>query len=156
VGRLAEIKMKMIEDIRNIFSILHDGIISAWSGDKELLVLTIYCEYLAEQMDSSFNKFYIELSGINKITLSPWTNSPGVPAIPVINLPDIFQAQLEILSADITNDLVIITCKQHDTRFDYSGANLAISCNVIKIFDQGHNELTIEELARAANAYWKE
>ena len=49
--------MTATEDIRDIFSILHDGTISACTGDKDLLTLTVDCEYLAELIDKSFDKF---------------------------------------------------------------------------------------------------
>ena len=63
--------MRATEDIRDIFSIFHDGEISAWTGNKDLLTLTVDCEYLAERIDKSFDKFYVELSFIDKIELDP-------------------------------------------------------------------------------------
>jgi hypothetical protein len=46
--------MTTVEDIRDVFSIFHDGGISAWSGNKDTLTLTIDCEYLAERINKSF------------------------------------------------------------------------------------------------------
>ena len=63
--------MTVTEDIRDIFSILHDGTISAWTGDKNLLTLTVDCEYLAERIDKSFDKFYVELINVDKLELAP-------------------------------------------------------------------------------------
>jgi hypothetical protein len=128
--------MAATEDIRDIFSILHDGTISAWTGNKSLMTLTVDCRYLAERIDKSFDKFYVELSNIDKIELDPWTNPVALSAVIKNDFADIFKAELEILSADIRDCAVVVTCNQHDTELDYSGGNLTISCQAIKIFDQ--------------------
>jgi len=148
--------MTAIEDIRDIFSIFHDGVISAWAGNKELLTLTVDCEYLAERIDKSFDKFYVELSFIDKIELDPCTNPFDIPTVIKINLDDIFRAELEILSADIKDNVVVVTCNQYNTNFDYCGGNLKINCRSIKVFDQSKNELTIEQLDKICNEYWDE
>lgn len=148
--------MAAIEDIRDIFSILHDGTISAWTGDNDLLTLTVGCEYLAERIDKSFDKFYIELFKINKIELVPWTNPADLPAVIKTDFVDIFKTELEILSADIKDDVVVVTCNQHNTDFDYCGGNLTISCQTIKIFDQNKNGLTIDQFGKICKDYWNE
>lgn len=146
--------MTVIEDIKNIFSILHDGTISAWNGDKELLILTVDCKYLAEKIDKSFHKFYIELFKVDKMQLETWSNLIDIPTIIKTDLTDIFKAKLEILSADIKDEKVVIACNQHDTSFDYCGGNLRISCQTIKVFDQNRNELTIDQFDKICNDYW--
>jgi hypothetical protein len=148
--------MTVNEDIRDIFSILHDGTISAWTGDKNLLTLTVDCEYLAERIDKSFDKFYLELKEIDKIELDPWTNPVELPTVIKTDLADIFKAELEIMSAEIKDDFVLVTCLQFDTDYDYSGGNLSISCKTIKVFDQRKNELTIEQFDKLCNDYWEE
>jgi len=148
--------MTATEDIRDIFSILHDGTISACTGDKDLLTLTVDCEYLAERIDKSFDKFYVDLIKVNKLELNPWTNPIDLPTITKTDYSDIFKAELEILSADIKDDVVVITCNQHDTRFDYCGGNLTLSCQAIKVFDQNKNELTIDQFGEICKNYWDE
>jgi hypothetical protein len=148
--------MTVTEDIRDIFSIFHDGVISAWTGNKDLLTLTVDCEYLAERIDKSFDKFYVELSFIDKIELDPWPNPFDIPTVIKTDLHDIFKAELEILSAEIKDNVVVVTCNQHNTDFDYCGGNLTISCRSIKVFDQSKNELTIEQLDKICNEYWDE
>lgn len=148
--------MKVTEDIRAIFSILHDGTISAWTGDQNVLTLTVECEYLAECIDKSFNTFYVELIHVDVIELDPWTN-PNDPPIPVMtDYADIFKADLGILSADVKDDAVVVTCHQHDSDFGYSGGNLTISCQAIKILDQHKNELTLDQLIEICKNYWDE
>lgn len=148
--------MTATEDIRDIFSILHDGAISAWTGDKNLLTLTVECQYLAERIDKSFDKFYVELLSVDKLELDPWANPVDLPVIIKTDLSDIFKAELEILSAEIKDDTVIVTCNQNDTDFDYCGGNLTIGCQTIKVFDQNKNELTIEQFGEICKNYWDE
>ena len=148
--------MTTTEEIRDIFSILHDGVISAWNGDKDLLTLTVDCEYLAERIDKSFDKFYVELLEIDKIELDPWSTPSDLQTAIKVNIPDIFKAELEILSTEIKNKEVVITCNQHDREFDYIGGNLTISCQNIKIFDQNKTELTINHFHKICKDYWDE
>ena len=126
------------------------------TGNKDLLILTVECEYLAERIDKSFDNFYVELSIIDKIELDPWSNPFYIPAIIKTELRDIFKAKLEILSADIKDTVVVVSCNQHNTDFDYCGGNLTISCQSIKVFDQSKNELTIEQFDKICNEYWDE
>ncbi|WP_291116977.1 hypothetical protein [Flavobacterium sp. UBA6135] len=144
------------QDIRDIFSILHDGRITAWSGDKYSLTLTVDCEYLAERIDKSFDKFFVELTELDELFLLTWPNPFDLPVQTLSELNDIFKAELEILSADIKDGKVIIACNQHDTDFDYCGGNLIISCKTIKVFDQNRSELTIEEFDTICKSYWND
>ena len=143
-----------LEDVRDIFSILHDGRTSTWTGDKNFLTLKINCEYLAERMDKSFKSFFVECRQIDKLELHPWMNPIGLPQILLIEIEDIFKAELEILSAEIENDFVKITCSQHNLDFDYCGGTLLLNCKQIKIFDQARRQLTIEEFDKICNDYW--
>ncbi len=148
--------MTATNNIRDIFSILHDGKISAWTGDKDLLTLTVDCQYLAERIDKSFDKFFVELTHVDKLFLSTWPNPFHLPVQTLIELTDIFKAEFEILSADIKDEKVIIACNQHDTKFDYCGGNLTISSKTIKVFDQNKRELTIDEFDIICKNYWEE
>lgn len=145
---------KILDDISTIFSILHDGGISAWTGDKDLLTLEIDCEYLAERIDKSYNNFYIKFGQIEKIELHPWMNSIELSQTVLTDIEDIFKGDLEILSADIENGFVNVYCNQHDTDFDYRGGSLLLNCKTINIFDQGKRQLTIDELTEVCKGYW--
>lgn len=148
--------MSATEDIIDTFSILHDGTISAWTGNKDLLTLTVDCEYLAERIDKSFDKFFVELIQLEELLLLTWPNPFDSPVKTLTEPSDIFKAELEILSADIKDEKVVITCNQHDTEFDYCGGILTISCASIKVYDQLKNELTIDQLDQICSEYWDE
>ena len=148
--------MSATEDIRDIFSILHDGIICSWTGSKDLLTLKIDCHYLAEYIDKSFDSFYVDLIQVDKLYLTTWPNPFDLPVLTLTDLNDIFKAGLEILSADIAEDKVVVTCNQHDTNFDYCGGNLIVNCQTIKIYDQNKKEFTIDKLDEICKKYWNE
>lgn len=148
--------MNATENIRDIFSILHDGTISAWTGDRNFLTLTIDCMYLAEQIDKSFDTFYVELYNIDKLELIPWTIPVDLPPVTKTEFADIFKAELEIRSADIKDNAVVVSCNQHDTSFDFCGGTLTIHCQAIKVYDQDKNELTIDQFGEISRNYWDE
>lgn len=144
------------ENIREIFSILHDGTITRWKGNKDKLTLAIDCLYLAERIDNSFDKFYVQLFNIDKLELDPWTNSIEIEKVIKTDFEEIFKAELDILSAVINDDAVIVSCQQYNRDFDYSGGNLKINCEKIKVFDQNKNELTIKQFGEICKSYWDE
>jgi hypothetical protein len=146
----------ILDAIRDIFSILHDGTTSTWTGDKNLLTLKIDCEWLAERIHKSYDSFYLECGQIEEIELHPWMNPIKLPQKLLTDIDDIFKASLEILSADIENNHVRISCNQHNTDFDYCGGTLLLNCKTIKIFDEVKRELTIDELTEICKAYWKD
>ncbi len=148
--------MSTIQDIRDVFSTLHDGTISAWAGDKEVLILTIDCEYLAERIDKSFSTFYVELYTVDKVEFDPWMTSVDLPAIVKTGFNTIFEEELEILSAEIKDYAVVVYCDQHNTDLDYCGGTLTIRCQRIKVFDQNRRELTVDQLCKTGSSYWSE
>ena len=83
-------------------------------------------------------------------------NPINQPQILFTSIVDIFQATLEILSAEIENEFVKITCNQHNLDFDYCGGTLLVKCENVKVFDEKNNKLTIDELDKVCNEYWNE
>ena len=146
----------ILDDIKEIFSILHDGRTSTWTGDKNLLTLKVDSQWLAERIDKSYESFYIECTQVGKIEFHPWMNPNTLPQTLLTDIDDIFKASLEILSADIENDFIKITCNQHNTDFDYCGGTLLLNCKTIKIFDQEKRQLTIDKFGEINKAYWKD
>jgi len=73
----------------------------------------------------------------------------------ILNNPvDIFKVELEILYADIKDNLVEISCNQHDINFDYCGGNLRLSCENIEVFDHSFNKMSIDALDKIRREYW--
>jgi hypothetical protein len=142
------------QNIIDIFSVLHDGTIESWTGDKEKLLLKVGCLYLAELIDKDFEYFYVEINEIKKIELFAWMNPIDQKQKIFTELEDIFKTELEILSADKNEDDVLIVCNQHDTTFEFCGGNLTLNCESIRVFDERQNNLTIEEFDKICKQYW--
>jgi hypothetical protein len=146
--------MNGVEQMAEVFTILHDGTIEDWEGDKALLTLKISCVYLAERINPSFANFYIDLYDINKIELEPWLDEFANTPIIITDLKAIFNAKLEIMQGDMQNDAVLITCYQHDKSFNYTGGNLYVGCAEAKIYDHNKSELSINSLGDICKGYW--
>ena len=147
--------MSTHHNLADTFSIFHDGTITDWSGDRHHLRLTIECEYLAELIDPTFDTFFVELFEIDFLEFEPWPNPADLPVVLKTDLHAIFLAELEILHAnEKENGCVEIVCNQHDSRYDYCGGRLLISCLSVSVTDQLNNPLTIDELDIICNRYW--
>jgi len=146
--------MTCAEAINDIFNILHDGAIESWKGDKNQLTLTIGCTYLAETINPAFDNFYLELNNIEKIEFQTWNKNIQSPGVLKTKLTDIFESDLEILSAEIKNNAVLVSCSVDDSSLNYVGGTLSICCGTYKIFDQDKNELGLEQLGKICIAYW--
>jgi hypothetical protein len=148
--------MTNLEKIRDFFLILHDGTIESWVGDNNKLTLKIGCQYLSERIEPSFDFFFIDLFDINKLALIPWMNPIDLEQEYFTKPKDIFQAKLDILSADVDEDFVKVACNQSDPSFSYCGGTLQLSCKDIKVFDEKKRELTIDFLGNICKEYWDE
>lgn len=118
--------MAVLQDVSDIFSIFHDGTIYAWTGDTQLLTLIIDCQFLAECIDKSYTKFYVELTQVDELSLSTWPNPFDLPVQIFTDPSLVFKAELEILSADIMEEKVVVACSQHNLAFEYCGGNLQL------------------------------
>jgi hypothetical protein len=147
-------KENALEDIKDIFATLHDGVIYEWAGDREKLTLKVGCQYLAELIDPAFDDFVLELEGVNQLVLAPWMDIEKQEQEYITDWLILFKHELEILYAEIDNALVKISCRLGSLDFDYSGGTLYVSCNAIKIFDQNKNELTVDHIDQVSNKYW--
>ena len=147
--------MSTIQELCDVFSILHDGIITSYTEIDKRLTLKIECSYLAEGINKNFDSFYLALDTVKHLSFKTWPNPPHEPVLQFTLVEDVFQAPLEILSADIQNDLVFISCNQHDLKFNYCGGQLLISCEGLRVYDNDCNGLSIDTLDSIANEYWR-
>lgn len=141
-------------DIRDIFSIFHDGGIVDCRGDLQKLTLTIQCNHLAELINPDFENFYLDLIELNKLDFYPWMNPIELEKIDFDSYKDYLKVDLEILSAKIKDDLIIVTCNQHDTDLDFCGGNLMISAKDFNLYDHKLTPMTIDQLDLISRNYW--
>jgi hypothetical protein len=147
--------MAILDDIRDIFGILHDGEIIAWEGDHSRLILTIECKYLARQLDDSFDCFIVELNDVHDLQFKTWTDPVFFPSTILTNPADVFRGSLIILSANVHHGEVILECNQGDHMLHYNGGNMTIVAGGIKLFDQIGQPMSIDALDAISRDYWK-
>ncbi|AFM03380.1 hypothetical protein Fleli_0926 [Bernardetia litoralis DSM 6794] len=145
------------QDMADIFSVLHDGMIEDHKIEDDNLILKIYCQYLAKNINSSYEYFWIELQNINSISLMPWLKDTKEEVF-WKDIELIFQKGLEILNTKITSeDTIQVICDCYD-RFNedaiYVGGILEFDCNSIRIFDEAKNEINLGFLKEIATKYW--
>ncbi len=145
--------MNAIEDLDNVFSLLHDSWISALQGDFDKLTMEVQCEYLAELVDASFDRFYLQLVGIDKFEFHPWWKEDAVENKAITVITEIASLELGICSAEIREDFVNVYCDT-DNSNAYTGGNLFLRCSKIILFDQNRNEMTIDGLTEICKGYW--
>lgn len=146
--------MNVLENIRDAFSIFHDGEIKSWNGNFEKLTLTIECKYLAEKLNNSFSDFYFEFYHVKDLCFLSWSNQIDLDSTTVKKIEDLFKLKLEILSSDINDGKVKIDCKHSDLSVDYYGGELFISSKEFHVLDQERHELSIDQLDEICNDYW--
>lgn len=144
----------MQNDIRDVFAIFHDGSIIDCEGVFTKMTLTIQCNYLAQLINSEFKNFYVDLIEINKLDFDPWMNPTDLKKIDFKSHEDYLKADLEILSAEIKGNYVLITCNQHDPDSYYSGGDLMVSASNYNLYDHNRNPVTVESLNLICQNYW--
>ncbi|MCD6012681.1 MAG: hypothetical protein K0Q79_2543 [Flavipsychrobacter sp.] len=142
-----------LQNLCDIFSILHDGSTAAWIGDKELLVLEVDCEYLASRIDPSYKSFFIEMRHVSRLELHPW-RVESLPKIVLTEISEVFQAELTFLEANVENEAVRVVCNGPSHLVDYWGGELFVNCSGVVVFDEGKRMLTVGQLNEICKSYW--
>lgn len=145
------------QDMEDVFSIFHDGVVEEYEIERENLTLKVYCQYLAELINPSYDFFLVQLNQLKSISLMPWKKD-SQEEIFWTNTELIFQKGLEILSAKITSeDKIQVFCDYGDRLDDnaiYAGGTLEFDCNSIRIFDEEKKEISLNFLKEIATKYW--
>ncbi len=123
----------------HLFSCLHDGLIINCKGFLHKLTLKIQCNYLAELIDPKFENFYLDLVKIDKFDFISWTNQEDLKNH-FDSYENYFKSELEILSSEIKEDLVIVKCMKED--LDFSGVNLIISAKEFNLYNHQMESMT--------------
>lgn len=145
-----------LEDIRDIFSALHDGGIVSWKKAGSSLTLKVDCEYLAERIDNTFQSFTIKLHDVQKLEFEPWLGEENLQQANFTNIDEIFQGELMLSSASIENDYVKIYCVQRYGKFGYSGGELFLNGKAIALFDHAGQSLSLDQLCDISKEYWED
>ena len=140
--------------ISELFSIFHDGTISAWHSRNDIIELEIEIEYLAKRVSVSYSKFYLIIHNVRNFCFSTWPRDFNIsPSL--ISDPDIlFSTKPEILSSKFKNGLVEVAMGQDSAEYDYSGGVLSFKADDAIVTDESGKQYSITELTQICDDYW--
>ena len=85
----------------------------------------------------------------------PWSTSEESSKTIWTSLSEIFEMELEIISAKVEDNKIKISCYQDNTNIGVKGGELLLDCQSIELFDQEWNRLEYLKLKEITNDYWK-
>ncbi|MCI5194225.1 MAG: hypothetical protein D3915_14040 [Candidatus Electrothrix sp. AU1_5] len=144
------------DNIGGIFNVFHDGNIIEYERTGNDLMLKVEISYLTEKVRDGFSCFTVTLFDCTNIQLETWPNQNGHEAEFFHDFKQIFQANLWILEAEIKNKLIVVSCSQVGTTFDYCGGFLSFRTESAKVIDEVGKEYSINELENLSKSYWDE
>ena len=149
-------KIEGSNNIKDIFSIFHDGCIINCHLEENALVMEVEIEYLAERINPHFRKFTVRLAEIQKLRFSTWLNDLESEPLVLTKFDSIFKPELEIAQGNVVEGQIQIICLQSDPEFEYCGGELYFTAVSAEVFDEAGKFYSVGELVTLANAYWKE
>ena len=115
--RVKHMKIKGSENIREIFSIFHDGGIVNCQIENDTLMMDVEIQYLAERINPSFRKFSITLAEVGSIRFLTWPNDLHSEPALMTDVKTIFKSDLEILEGNIKGREIQVICNQCSSEF---------------------------------------
>jgi hypothetical protein len=142
------------ENIRDIFSIFHDGVISSCQFRHGELCLEVEIQYLAELINSAFKKFQVSLKGVENIRFTTWPSDLKSEPQLLCDVSIIFEPKLDILEGNIKENQIQVVCNQASSNYDYCSGELYFSAVSAVVIDEAVKSYSIEELDSLCKDYW--
>lgn len=142
------------ENIRDIFSIFHDGVIGSCALNGDELTLDIAIRYLAERVKPGFRTFRVRLFGVSNVRFSTWPDDLQSAPVVLTDIQQIFEPDLDILEGNANGDEIEIVCNQPSPAFSYCGGELRFRCLCAEVTDESGKYYSIEELSALCEGYW--
>ena len=145
---------EIYDQLNQIFNCFHDGYFeSEIKCDNNDILLKINIQYLAKLIKSNYQHFYIKLLNFRKIELVIYKESTRER---INNPEDIFKLRPDIFSADFNDIHVIIKSNINNFMNNKNFyAELNISCENYKLYDQALNEIDYRNVIELSEFYWK-
>jgi len=142
------------QELEIIFAIFHDGGIEKYLINESDISLEIGIEYLAELIDPNFNKFNLNIFGVEIFEFEPWIEKPEK----ITDWKSILELNLGFLSTEInTSDEITLHCTCYNAPNDeYEGGKLKLKCPDYKLTDELGNRITVDRLIKVSKHYWNE
>ena len=151
--------MKMITELNNIaaiFSVFHDGRITAYSRTGDTIRLTVEIKYLARRVKEDYNSFSLCLHEVTKLSFRTWPNIVGAQPVLIENGEPFLGTKMEILSGEVKDGSIQIACNQANSSLDFCGGELYLLCTGATVSDPSGKEYSLDELGKICQEYWDE
>jgi hypothetical protein len=145
-----------VEDIAELFSTLHDGVVVDASTDGGDLVMRVKITYLAERIEADFTTFTVRLFQVEDIGFLTWPNDAASAPQTLHDLSAIFVPSLGILSGKTADGRVEVVCNQPSPQTLHSGGVLSFRAVSADVIDQAGKHYSLAELGALSDAYWKD
>lgn len=144
------------ENIGNIFSYFHDGIITHAFMDGSDLILDIEIRYLAARINPLYRKFSVRLEGTRDLHFTTWPNDSKTEPEVITNVSIIFKPELDILQGSTNDEQICVICNQTSPTFCYCGGELSFHAISAHVIDEGGRKYSIAEISSLCKGYWDE
>ena len=149
-------KISGITSISDIFNIFHDGSIRNYEYVDSDLILQIEIQYLAERIHKKYTTFSLRLIELEMVVLEPWYDDHDKKEPHVKKIQEIFSPELEILSSEVADNVISISCSQSQPGYGYCGGFLKLRVAKATVQDEVGEYLSLEQLGNISSSYWKE
>lgn len=133
--------------VRDVLSVFYEGFFEEFSRSGNDVNFKIECSYLSDIVLPGSRYFYGTLKNVNDLYFVPWDEDYNQ----IRDLNIIESLKLDMLGAEYLYEKIKVYSNCCHT---YSGGNLYIAANDIKIYDENFERLKFEELHELADKYW--
>lgn len=144
------------EDIANIFSLFHDGVISSHLSSKEGVLFIVEIPHLAQIINPAYTKFLVCLFGANTVQFQTWPSDADNSSTTLTALDEIFKLRLEILQGEVRGNTIEVSCNQTADAFPYGGGELQFQVEIATVSDEAGKFWPIGQLDALFKEYWDE
>lgn len=112
------------------------------------LNIKLHCAFLAKLIQSEYRYFYGVFKGCTDVFFQPWYDEFNI----ISDVREIKALGLELLNVEREDDgfiKIYANCQQQ-----FSGGNLLIKCEDLKIFDEDFQEMSLIHLTELSEKYW--
>jgi hypothetical protein len=137
-----------LKKILDTLATLQEGLIEEMKLEDGNLNLKVECSHLADLINTSFSYFYIVLKNTKDVYFHPWDEEETT----ITSIREIQLLKPDILNIEKTEtDYIKIYSNCLNV---YSGGNLYVLADDIRIFDEDLKEMTLAELEELSDKYW--
>jgi hypothetical protein len=148
--------LRELHDMAEVFETLHDGSVARSELRAGTLQLEVQIEYLARRIAPNYRSLRLKLHAVRDIAFHPWSKSDQLLLPAMTDVTAIFQPPLEILSCEVEDGKLQISCNQPSPQYPYVGGELRFHADAMEVSDEAGRPLPLEELRSLCESYWSE